>query len=509
MDHLATPAPTADLETTSSILEPGLFGTTAAERFTRLKANLAPELGPKPDEAALAKLVARFAAQEIRLPELIQGYADLTDVRRWPIVVVRPSGDRQKTEDRLLALGFPLVPSLVSAYRALDLIPLRIPPEPQVILQFARRPDIQRIERAWLRGAAPPRGPAEPSDDLIFPDRLLSRDGLPEELFGQRDPVRVGLLDSGLDARHPALQTRLLDQRAFQRNDDRVGDRFGHGTACAGVMLKLCPSVAFYSAKALDRQGSARLDDVLRALGWLKRQQPDLIVVNFLFHQGCDGRAILAHVVEDLVKSGIPVIVPAVAQGDQLYPPACAKHAISVAAAEDGQAGSATLRARGKGLRVPRSIQADAAHFPEQQPTGWTSLRGSAVAAAVAAGTAALLMRQARLQGRELSPEVLKAWLVRGCDERRVLDPRRALDLALQEETAPMHADVLYTPTLDDMTAPMEGGAGLGKLPFFDPEATEAMRAEDFAPTGRQTRKLYEASLQESDADLTGRERKK
>ena len=118
-------------------------------------------------------------------------------------------------------------------------------------------------------------------------------------------------------------------------------------------------------------------------------------------------------------------------------------------------------------------------------------------------------MRQARLQGRELAPEVLKAWLVRGCDERRVLDPRRALDLALQEETAPMHADVLYTPTLDDMTAPMTEGAGLGALPFIDPEATEAMRAEEFLPAGRQTRKLYEASLQESDADLTGRGRKK
>jgi hypothetical protein len=436
-----------------TVLDPGLFGDHAQERYALLRGALTDAKGASPDLATLDALMDALQKRRVRIQDALQEYAAVTDARRWPIFAVRPNTDHKKLEDRLLGMGFQIVPSLASAYREVGLIPLRVPPEAALLAQLGRRPDIQRVERAWLKGAAPRANPS-PDASPLSPERLLQPGALPAELLSARDPVRVGLLDSGIDARHEVLQARLLDQRAFRHDQERVGDRFGQGTASAGVIARLCPSAMFLSARVLDQDGQGHLDEIIRALGWLRRQKPDLILCNLLMPLPPDGTSILSGLLRDIIEGGTPVIIPALTEQGALAPPACAQGILSVAP-QGAIASKATLLARGQALRAPRSIQANAERFPHGSPTGWTTFSGPAAAAALTAGVACLLLKAARLHHQPLSPAQLTDALMAGLDRERALQPQLAIDHLLQTYAADAGAAPWELATLTDEPATM------------------------------------------------------
>src|SRR3712207_7586257 len=68
--------------------------------------------------------------------------------------------------------------------------------------------------------------------------------------------VRVAVIDSGIDAEHPALKGKVKDAVEAYREGGRVtfrpsrsGDAAGHGTACAGIIARLAPGAPIYSIK--------------------------------------------------------------------------------------------------------------------------------------------------------------------------------------------------------------------------------------------------------------------
>jgi subtilisin family serine protease len=70
--------------------------------------------------------------------------------------------------------------------------------------------------------------------------------------------VRVGIVDSGLEATHPRLAGRVVESVAVELIDgeprvvpDEAGDLFGHGTACGGIILGLAPDVELVSIRVL------------------------------------------------------------------------------------------------------------------------------------------------------------------------------------------------------------------------------------------------------------------
>ncbi|SRR6266545_6911693 len=69
--------------------------------------------------------------------------------------------------------------------------------------------------------------------------------------------VKVAVIDSGIDADHPAVGGRVEFVSVQERGGEIVfdqephGDEFGHGTACAGIIRSLAPDCALYSVKAL------------------------------------------------------------------------------------------------------------------------------------------------------------------------------------------------------------------------------------------------------------------
>ncbi len=70
--------------------------------------------------------------------------------------------------------------------------------------------------------------------------------------------VKVAVIDSGIDADHPALKGRVAGFVAVTEGPRGIefdltphGDAFGHGTACAGIICSLAPDVELYSIKVL------------------------------------------------------------------------------------------------------------------------------------------------------------------------------------------------------------------------------------------------------------------
>ncbi len=423
----ATAGSTDEFEGLGRVLDRGLIGPDAAARFERLMSNLAAGEVPAPDPEILALIDRRLESRELSLRDALTQYRAATDVRRWPIFVVRPNGPHKKLEDRFINMGLPVVPSLASAYRSVGLIPVRIPPSRGFVHGLARRPDIQRIERSWLQVDIPAQLP-DTDGELLYPEQLLQTGGWPDELTNARDPLRVGLIDSGIDARHPVLQTLMLDQRVFRRGADRVGDRVGHGTASAGIIARMCPAARFISAKVLDADGHGNADDVIRALGWIRRTKPDVVLFNLGFSLPAHEGGVVARLLAELVDDGIVVVLPATGPDGLPTSPAGPEALISVADDGAGASSGATLLSRGTRMRVPRSIQSDKRRFPEGEPSGWTQFDSAAAAAAVTTATVCLLFRAARHSGRQLSPAEVRAALLAGCNSQRTLSPQTAVE---------------------------------------------------------------------------------
>lgn len=97
--------------------------------------------------------------------------------------------------------------------------------------------------------------------------------------FGDRSGagVRVAVIDSGIDAEHPAVggvvHAVAFELDRSQPDDVRItggphDDLYGHGTACAGIIRSLAPRVELISLRVLGRnlKGSAHV--FAHALDW-------------------------------------------------------------------------------------------------------------------------------------------------------------------------------------------------------------------------------------------------
>lgn len=119
--------------------------------------------------------------------------------------------------------------------------------------------------------------------------------------------VRVAVVDSGIDADHPALDgcVDVDGGVAFGPGADGSivathgphGDSFGHGTACAGIIHELAPEARITSVKVLGAGLSGTAAAFLAGLEWAIEQRFDVINLSLgsrkrdtalAFHDLCD-----------------------------------------------------------------------------------------------------------------------------------------------------------------------------------------------------------------------------
>lgn len=87
--------------------------------------------------------------------------------------------------------------------------------------------------------------------------------------------VKVAILDSGVEGSHPVVRGRLVESVAVEIIDDEATvvpdepvDLYGHGTACAGIIVGLAPEVEIYSVRVLGSDLKGKGVAFLAGLEW-------------------------------------------------------------------------------------------------------------------------------------------------------------------------------------------------------------------------------------------------
>lgn len=97
--------------------------------------------------------------------------------------------------------------------------------------------------------------------------------------------VRVAVIDSGIDTKHPALHGKVKESvEAYISESGRAmirpsttGDAAGHGTACAGIITEIAPDVELYSVKVLGANSAGSGGLFLAGLDWAIGQRIPVI----------------------------------------------------------------------------------------------------------------------------------------------------------------------------------------------------------------------------------------
>ena len=117
--------------------------------------------------------------------------------------------------------------------------------------------------------------------DLIQPLENISWDEACGNGTGKG--IKVAIIDSGIDAAHPALSGPVNGYATVEMDDDAVHyvtepheDSCGHGTACAGIIRSLAPECEIYSVKVLGKGLMGRGNTFIAGLRWAVENNMDV-----------------------------------------------------------------------------------------------------------------------------------------------------------------------------------------------------------------------------------------
>ncbi|HEU0317580.1 MAG TPA: S8 family serine peptidase [Solirubrobacteraceae bacterium] len=178
--------------------------------------------------------------------------------------------------------------------------------------------------------------PAFSRGESIFVPLALERGPLhpdPEWAWGGATGrgVRVAVLDSGIDADHPALEGCVDDGVALRLQGDGGvserggphGDAFGHGTACASIIHGIAPEARITSVKVLGGGLGGRAAVFLHGLAWAIEHRFD--VINLSLGTGRRDWALpLYELCDRAYFQGCFVVTAASNAAEQSFPSLCA-----------------------------------------------------------------------------------------------------------------------------------------------------------------------------------------
>lgn len=91
------------------------------------------------------------------------------------------------------------------------------------------------------------------------------------------DPIKVAIIDTGIDLAHPDLKNNIKGGYNAIRPDKSANDDNGHGTHVAGIIgatnngigvVGVGPQIDLYAVKALNRNGFGWLSDIIEGIDW-------------------------------------------------------------------------------------------------------------------------------------------------------------------------------------------------------------------------------------------------
>jgi subtilisin family serine protease len=156
--------------------------------------------------------------------------------------------------------------------------------------------------------------------------------------------IRVGVIDSGIEANHPALEgsvrggvTVMYDEQAPNQvriePEETLEDMFGHGTACAGIIHSLAPQAELYSIRVFGRDLKSRAVQFAGGIRWA--MENGIHVVNMSLSTNREEYFALFHQLADQAYFNNTVLVAAVNNYPVPSYPSLYASVISVAAHEE------------------------------------------------------------------------------------------------------------------------------------------------------------------------------
>ncbi|MEX2445892.1 MAG: S8 family serine peptidase, partial [Dehalococcoidia bacterium] len=206
-------------------------------------------------------------------------------------------------------------------------------------------------------------GPAVRTHDVE--GHALIRAGYAHDLAQFGAGITIAVLDTGVDASHPALAEAVVGEACFTSDSCTDGaqvgagaarDLHGHGTAVAGIIAGratetlgagVAPGASIFGYRVLSDSGSGSFTDVLAALNDILENRPEVDVVNMSlgtsngFAPNCDNIDVvheaMASVVQQLRARGTLVVAASGNSGltGALSSPSCLTSVISVGAVYD------------------------------------------------------------------------------------------------------------------------------------------------------------------------------
>lgn len=140
----------------------------------------------------------------------------------------------------------------------------------------------------------------------------------------QQRPVRVGILDSGINAAHPSMARLLGAGVNLLRPGEPPADENGHGTQVAGLIALAAGALApegrpaglvLHPVKIFDQTGYGRIADIIRGMLWGVEHGMDIINLSF----GTDLKTsdALAAAVQEAERAGVLLVAAAGNDGRQ------------------------------------------------------------------------------------------------------------------------------------------------------------------------------------------------
>lgn len=231
--------------------------------------------------------------------------------------------------------------------------------------------------------------------------------------------VRIGIIDTGIDANHIELKNRIRDYANFTGGStDDVNDENGHGTHISGILcaerngvgvIGVAPKADLYVAKAFDADGKTDYECIEKSVNWLIDKRVDVINMSF---SSSGANKQYAELIKKAYNNGICMICAAGNEGNlggnTIGYPARFAETVAVSAVDINK-NIADFSSRGNAAE----ICAAGINIYSCYPGGtYATLSGTSMATPIIAGAVAILQGKCILRyNRRLTPDEVRLLL--------------------------------------------------------------------------------------------------
>jgi thermitase len=259
-----------------------------------------------------------------------------------------------------------------------------------------RDPDVKYVDYNYLLLPA-----FEPNDPLFTPIEqwnLYEIDAPAAWNTEKGSGAKVAVVDSGIAANHPDLESKIAAQKDLVDNDNTAEDNVGHGTHVAGTVAAatnngegvaaVCPSCKLLMAKSGDVEGSS-VSDVVGGIYWSVENRAKVINLSL----GSYGHTFaLENAVDYAWQRGVVVVAAAGNDNtDRPSYPAAYDRVISVSATTQTD-----RKASFSNYGTTIDVAAPGVDILSTVPGGYGLSDGTSMASPHVAGLAGLLAAQGR-----------------------------------------------------------------------------------------------------------------